>query len=59
MQSSNSLSRNRKVVMVCEDEQELLELYSKVLGLKYDVIKVCSGEDCIKRYIEEDKRIRH
>jgi len=31
--------------MICEDEQELLDLYSRVLGLKYDVIKVCSGAE--------------
>lgn len=43
----------KKVVMVCEDEQELLELYSKVLELRYDVIKVCSGYDCINKYLEE------
>ena len=43
----------KKVVMVCEDEQELLELYSKVLALRYDVIKVCSGYDCINKYLEE------
>ena len=38
--------------MVCEDEQELLELYSKVLELRYDVIKVCSGYECINKYLE-------
>ena len=39
--------------MICEDERELLELYSKVLALKYDVIKVGSGYDCINKYLEE------
>lgn len=53
MQSSNSDIRNRKVVMICEDEQELLDLYSRVLELKYDVIKVCSGAECIHEYIEK------
>jgi hypothetical protein len=28
----------KKVVMVCEDESELLELYSKVLESRYEVI---------------------
>ena len=45
-------SNRKKVVMVCEDEQELLELYSKVLELRYDVIKVCSGYECINKYLE-------
>jgi CheY-like chemotaxis protein len=44
---------NKKVVMVCEDEQELLELYSKVLAFRYDVIKVCSGYECINKYLEQ------
>ena len=45
-------SNRKKVVMVCEDEQELLELYSKVLQLRYDVIKVCSGYESINKYLE-------
>jgi response regulator RpfG family c-di-GMP phosphodiesterase len=53
MQSSNSDIRNKKVVMICEDEQELLDLYSRALELKYDVIKVCSGADCIQEYLEK------
>ena len=43
----------KKVVMVCEDESELLELYSKVLESRYEVIKVCSGYDCINKYLEQ------
>jgi response regulator RpfG family c-di-GMP phosphodiesterase len=53
MQPSNSDIQNKKVVMICEDEQELLDLYSRALELKYDVIKVCSGADCIQEYLEK------
>jgi response regulator RpfG family c-di-GMP phosphodiesterase len=53
MQSSNSANQNKKVVMICEDERELLDLYSRALELKYDVIKVCSGADCIQEYLEK------
>jgi CheY-like chemotaxis protein len=53
MHSTNSVIRNRKVVMICEDEKELLDLYSRVLELKYDVIKVCSGAECIQEYLEK------
>ena len=56
MQSSNSAIQSRKVVMICEDEQELLELYSRVLELKYDVIKVCSGAECIKNTLRKKQR---
>jgi len=52
MKSSNSNTKNRKVVMICEDEKELLDLYSRILELTYDVIKVCSGAECIREYLE-------
>ena len=52
MKSSNSNAKNRTVVMICEDEKELLDLYSRVLELTYDVIKVCSGAECIREYLE-------
>ena len=52
MKSSNSNTKNKKVVMICEDEKELLDLYSRVLELTYDVIKVCSGAECIREYLE-------
>jgi response regulator RpfG family c-di-GMP phosphodiesterase len=52
MKSSDSNAKTRKVVMICEDEKELLELYSRVLELTYDVIKVCSGAECIREYLE-------
>ena len=43
----------KKVVMVCEDESELLELYSKVLESRYEVIRVCSGNDFINKYLDQ------
>jgi response regulator RpfG family c-di-GMP phosphodiesterase len=52
MKSSDSNAKSRKVVMICEDEKELLDLYSRVLELTYDVIKVCSGAECIREYVE-------
>ena len=52
MKSSDSNAKNRKVVMICEDEKELLDVYSRVLELTYDVIKVCSGAECIREYLE-------
>ncbi len=40
----------KKTVMICDDEQDLLLL---ALGSKYNVIQVGSGEDCIVKYLEE------
>src|SRR5688572_9823459 len=43
----------KKVVMVCDDEVDLLNLYKKALSREYEVIIVDSGKDCIDRYISE------
>ena len=46
----------KKTVMICDDEQDLLQLFGRALGLKYNVILAGSGEDCINKYIEEKNR---
>ena len=43
----------KKTVMICDDEKDLLELFGKALQTKYNVILVSSGEDCIDKYIDE------
>lgn len=42
--------------MVCDDEPDLRLLFGKILGSKYNVILVESGENCIEKYIEEKNR---
>jgi response regulator RpfG family c-di-GMP phosphodiesterase len=41
---------DKKTVMICDDEQDVLQLFGKALRSKYNVILVSSGED---RFIEE------
>ena len=43
----------KKTVMICDDERDLLELFGLALKIKYNVILVSSGEDCINKYIDE------
>ena len=54
---SNNLASHfdpgKKTVMICDDERDLLELFGLALKLKYNVILVSSGEDCIDKYIDE------
>jgi hypothetical protein len=38
----------KKTVMICDDERDLLELFGKALQTRYNVILVGSCEDCIK-----------
>jgi CheY-like chemotaxis protein len=42
--------------MICDDEPDLRLLFGQILGSKYNVILVESGESCIEKYIEEKSR---
>jgi CheY-like chemotaxis protein len=46
----------KKTVMICDDERDLLQLFGLVLELKYNVILVGSGEECIDKFIDEKSR---
>jgi response regulator RpfG family c-di-GMP phosphodiesterase len=50
---ANHLDTGKKTVMICDDELDLLELFGLALKIKYNVILVSSGEDCIDKYIDE------
>ena len=51
-----SFDAEKKTVMVCDDEQDLRLLFGLTLKLKYNVIQVESGKNCIEKYIEEKNR---
>jgi CheY-like chemotaxis protein len=36
--------------MICDDEPDLRLLFGQMLGSKYNVILVESGENCIEKY---------
>jgi CheY-like chemotaxis protein len=44
---------NRKTVMICDDEVDLLFLFKSALEPTYRVIVAESGRDCIEKFIEE------
>jgi len=43
----------QETVMICDDEQDILDLYKRALEHRYNVIAICTGKDCIERYISE------
>jgi CheY-like chemotaxis protein len=51
-----SFDAEKKTVMVCDDEEDLRLLFGLTLKLKYNVIQVESGKNCIEKYIEEKNR---
>ena len=46
----------KKTVMICDDEQDLLQVFELALESKYNVILASSGEDCIDRFLGEKNR---
>jgi response regulator RpfG family c-di-GMP phosphodiesterase len=52
----NNFVTKKKTIMICEDEPDVLYLFELLLKSKYNIIMVDSGEECIKKYIEEIKR---
>jgi response regulator RpfG family c-di-GMP phosphodiesterase len=46
----------KKTVMICDDDQDLRQLFGQALKSRYNIILVSSGEDCIGRLIQEKNR---
>ena len=46
----------KKTVMVCDDERDVLQVFNLVLESKYNMILTSSGEECVARFIEEKNR---
>lgn len=49
----NRIKNKNIIVMICEDDRDLLDLFQKGIGSKYSVIAVDSGTGCIAKYIDE------
>jgi len=47
------LSQAKPIIMVCDDEHDLLNLFKAALGKKYDILLADSGQKCIETYIRE------
>ena len=56
MSYPTNLSEAKKIVMICDDEQDLLQVFELALESRYNVILASSGEDCIDRFLEEKNR---
>ena len=56
IQNNNKFATEKKTVMICEDEQDVLLSFELMLKSKYNLMLVDSGEECIAKYIEEINR---
>jgi response regulator RpfG family c-di-GMP phosphodiesterase len=41
---------DKKTVMLCDSDPDLLKLYAKTLQVKYNIISAFSGKECIDKY---------
>ena len=44
-------------LLICDDEPDLLELYSAMLSDDYKIVKASSGEECIRKYSEMKEKM--
>ena len=56
IQNNNKFATEKKTVMICEDEPDVLLSFEIMLKSKYNIMLVDSGEECIAKYIEEINR---
>jgi CheY-like chemotaxis protein len=50
------VGHDKKTVMVCDDEKDLVTIYARSLAVKYDIITATSGKACIDKYIQAKNR---
>ena len=56
IQNNNKFATEKKTIMICDDEQDVLLSFEIMLKSKYNIMLVDSGEECIAKYIEEINR---
>ena len=47
---------NKRTVMICDDEEDILTVFSEVLKTDFNVLTAVSGQECIRKFAEEKKR---
>ena len=55
IQINNKFATEKKTVMICEDEPDVLLSFEIMLKSKYNLMLVDSGEECIAKYHRRDK----
>jgi CheY-like chemotaxis protein len=49
----SNFERQKKTIMICDDEPDVLLSFDLMLKPSYDVIMTGSGKECIEKYIKE------
>ncbi len=48
-----NFATEKKTIMICEDEPDVLLSFELILESKYNIIMVDSGQKCVEKYIAE------
>jgi response regulator RpfG family c-di-GMP phosphodiesterase len=51
--SQSKFATEKKTIMICEDEPDVLLSFELILESKYNIIMVDSGQKCVEKYIAE------
>lgn len=51
--TNNHFIPRKKTVLICEDDEDLLQLFGLAFNSKYEVMLVATGEECVDKYIKE------
>ena len=54
--SAESSVMIKKTIMICEDDRDLLRVYTLALRSKYEIISAISGKECLTKYSEIRKK---
>ena len=49
----SKFATEKKTIMICEDEPDVLLSFELILESKYNIIMVDSGQKCVEKYIAE------
>ena len=49
----SKFATEKKTIMICEDEPDVLLSFELILESKYNIIMVDSGQKCVEKYISE------
>jgi CheY-like chemotaxis protein len=47
---------DKRTILICDEEEEILSIYSNAFYVKYNVVTARSGHECIEKYIEHATR---
>jgi CheY-like chemotaxis protein len=44
-----------KTVMICDDDNDFLQLFKLALNSKYEILTASSGKECIEQFIQQKR----